>query len=67
MLCAPGKNKSSYQHGATSPSRKELAGNLLGCSPQGSEQALKPGQGSHGSRAVVTHSKFRGTFLLLKS
>lgn len=52
MLWAPGKNKSSYQHGATSPSRKELATILLGCSPWGSEHIPKRSQGLPGGAAV---------------
>lgn len=50
-LWAAGKNK-SYQHHATSPSGKELAGNLFGCPPRGSEWDSKQSQGFH-SRAPV--------------
>lgn len=66
VLWAPGKKK-SYQHGATSPTRKESAGNLLSCPPWGSAWVSKQGQGSRGSRPVSSSSKFRGTFLLLTS
>lgn len=52
VLWAPGKQKSSHQHGATSPSRKELARILLGCSPQGSEHIPKQSQGLPGGAAV---------------
>lgn len=73
-LWAAGKNKSSYQHHATSPSGKELAGNLFGCPPRGSERGSKQSQGFHGRAPVGRYgwpvssdSQCGATFLLLTS
>lgn len=46
------QNKSSHQHGAGSPSRKEAVRILLGCSPRGSEHIPKQSQGLPGGAVV---------------
>lgn len=71
VLWPPGENKPSYQHRATSPSRKELAGTLLSCPPRAPGRAwactVKQQLGITDGWCPVTPSNGLHPFHLLRS